>query len=869
MNKKILFITFLSLIIGTLLVSTPVTCHAAEEIYVDVDHGSDQDGDGSQSNPYKTITKAVGVADSSKDHAKIYLASGVYTSDSGEDFPLTLDNMDLIGNPDDPSQVEVSGEITIENGELRGIHFYQTVTASRDSLIQRNSFSGVDGSAIDISEASIVRDNTFDNNHTAIYTRSQSGPVEIVENELINNDKAMRCIFYDHKALINSNEIKGGVGAYLYPRDNSNLTVKNNDISVDHTGLGFGLESKVNLLIEGNDVSGDIGITGDSSATIDMGGGTLGSSGNNIFQHTDYNIYIFYHELPAYSGTIYAKNNTWKNSSGNQIQPPEVLEGPADTDHFYIKNTGNKIRFSGTEDTTPPSVTIESAPSGTIERRDVNFEWIGSDDRTATSDLVYSYILDGHDTSWSDWTSDTSKSYTDLSEGSYTFKVQAKDEAGNITGTPTTASFTVDLSIPPTLISDFTASNEEGAQSTLTWTNPTDSDLAEVLVRRKAKSYPTDHEDGSEVYREEAPAPGESVSTTDTDLKNQTYYYAAFSKDEEGNWNDTVEEGENADTATPFAVEAIEIDTPGWSMVSIPIMPTQRAPTDVFSSLNTSNMVSRWSPTEEDYLTPQAGYNQVSPLEGMWIYLEDEEVPKEISFLGKQKSEREITLADPGWHQVGPHVSYNWSDVGVKQGEDSDTMTVSEQANGPDAPQWMSKFVFEWDSAEEKYLAYNAAIQEKILMPGEGYWVRTHEENVSLVIPLGPPSSPSAVAQAEEIPAYKLGQDIETPPAPPKSPTDSDLALLDVQASPNPAKSEEVHFTVEGVSLQKVQLSVYDSNGDAIYKSPLVEGNTLTWNLTDDQGDRVSNGIYLYQLQARGEGGATLTSRIGRLLVLG
>ena len=107
MNKKLLFIGFLSLVIGVLLLSTPLTSHAAEEIYVDVNHGSDQDGDGSQSNPYKTITKAVGIADGSTTHFKIYIASGVYSSSSGEDFPLTLDNIDLLGNPDDPSQVRI------------------------------------------------------------------------------------------------------------------------------------------------------------------------------------------------------------------------------------------------------------------------------------------------------------------------------------------------------------------------------------------------------------------------------------------------------------------------------------------------------------------------------------------------------------------------------------------------------------------------------------------------------------------------------------------------------------------------------------------------------------------------------------------
>ena len=305
MNKKILFITFLSLIIGTLLVSTPVTCHAAEEIYVDVDHGSDQDGDGSQSNPYKTITKAVGIADSSTDHTKIYLASGVYSSSSGEDFPLTLDNIDLIGNPDDLSQVEVSGKITIENGELRGIHFYQTVTANKDSLIQDNSFSGVGTQAIYIDEASIVRDNTFEDNERAIYLSSPSGSVEITGNKITNSTyDAIYGSSGDYKVLINSNSIKPGQsGVDLSLLSNFNLTVKNNDISASSYGLEFVIKSSGDLLIEGNEISSEyneaLKIAGDSSATIDLGGGSLGGSGNNVFQSPgdqDYH-YIVKNEL--------------------------------------------------------------------------------------------------------------------------------------------------------------------------------------------------------------------------------------------------------------------------------------------------------------------------------------------------------------------------------------------------------------------------------------------------------------------------------------------------------------------------------------------------------------------------------------------
>jgi len=106
--------------------------------------------------------------------------------------------------------------------------------------------------------------------------------------------------------------------------------------------------------------------------------------------------------------------------------------------------------------------------------------------------------------------------------------------------------------ISPNLVQDFSASDGEDGQSTLSWTNPPDNDLAEVVVRRKTGGYPSDHTDGDLVYQDTSPTPGASVEYVDTDLVNgTTYYYAVFSCDTAGNWNDQVVEGKNADTATP------------------------------------------------------------------------------------------------------------------------------------------------------------------------------------------------------------------------------------------------------------------------------------------------------------------------------
>ncbi|MDY6965591.1 MAG: S8 family serine peptidase [Halobacteriota archaeon] len=103
------------------------------------------------------------------------------------------------------------------------------------------------------------------------------------------------------------------------------------------------------------------------------------------------------------------------------------------------------VTWSFTVDTEAPQTNIASGPSGTIDHNDVTFEWGGSDNATQSSQLVYSYKLGD---SWSGWTSETSRSYNDLSNGDYTFEIKAKDLANNVDETPAKRSFRVSVSSP-------------------------------------------------------------------------------------------------------------------------------------------------------------------------------------------------------------------------------------------------------------------------------------------------------------------------------------------------------------------------------------------------------------------------------------
>jgi len=99
-------------------------------------------------------------------------------------------------------------------------------------------------------------------------------------------------------------------------------------------------------------------------------------------------------------------------------------------------------------DVTPPDTSMVSGPSGVIGGNSATLIWTGSDNQTPTPNLQYNYRLDGY-SDWSAWTSSTSVTYNGLSDRSYTFRVKARDQAGNEDPSPAERSFTVDAS-PPT-----------------------------------------------------------------------------------------------------------------------------------------------------------------------------------------------------------------------------------------------------------------------------------------------------------------------------------------------------------------------------------------------------------------------------------
>ena len=110
-------------------------------------------------------------------------------------------------------------------------------------------------------------------------------------------------------------------------------------------------------------------------------------------------------------------------------------------------NTSTPASRSFTVDTQDPNTTIDSGPSGPTSDATPSFGF--SSEAGATLECRF----DGPGAASGTFASCLSpKTYTDLSDGSYTFRVRAIDSVGNTDATPATRSLTVDTAAPKTKI---------------------------------------------------------------------------------------------------------------------------------------------------------------------------------------------------------------------------------------------------------------------------------------------------------------------------------------------------------------------------------------------------------------------------------
>jgi hypothetical protein len=94
------------------------------------------------------------------------------------------------------------------------------------------------------------------------------------------------------------------------------------------------------------------------------------------------------------------------------------------------------------------------------------------------------------------------------------------------------------------------------------------------------------------------------------------------------------------------------------------------------------------------------------------------------------------------------------------------------------------------------------------------------------------------------------------------------LQLHAVAATPNPAAGKTVEFSAQGEGIRGIKVEVYDLAGRRVFASQEVVGNRLGWQMRDDRGQEVANGVYLYAIAVHGFNGEVVRSEVQKLVIL-
>jgi len=98
----------------------------------------------------------------------------------------------------------------------------------------------------------------------------------------------------------------------------------------------------------------------------------------------------------------------------------------------------------------------------------------------------------------------------------------------------------------------------------------------------------------------------------------------------------------------------------------------------------------------------------------------------------------------------------------------------------------------------------------------------------------------------------------------PEAPEVVPLVVTSIRAM---AGRSSVRFVAEGQGIQEIKVQIFDLIGREIYRGEFTAGREVAWQMVNNAGSRVANGVYLYIVIIKGEGGIK-RSAVKKLVVL-
>lgn len=165
-----------------------------------------------------------------------------------------------------------------------------------------------------------------------------------------------------------------------------------------------------------------------------------------------------------------ANVHDWLGCSSGRAENP-ASSGAYTFEVRAIDASGNRSSvwtWPWTVDKTPPETTLAGGgPSGLTNSRTAQFAF--SKDEAGTFECVLSRAPS---TSVTDPACGSGKTYENLVDGSYTFRVAARDSAGNLDPTPATRTFSVDGTPPDTVLSGGPSGTTTATTASFTLSSP-------------------------------------------------------------------------------------------------------------------------------------------------------------------------------------------------------------------------------------------------------------------------------------------------------------------------------------------------------------------------------------------------------------